>query len=111
MGSGTKFLESGCTLSYSGVLPGEQEGRLTAAANCRREGADCGLCVCTKQQLRLPGLLGVGGILEWLSPENFIVLLGYFNAHVGNDGVTWRGMIGRNELPNLNPSCVLFLEF
>ena len=29
----------------------------------------------------------------------------------GNDGLNWRGVIGRNGLSDMNPSSVLFLDF
>lgn len=39
------------------------------------------------------------------------VLLGDFNAHVGNNSDNWRGRIWWNDLPNLNPIVVFLLDF
>jgi len=51
----------------------------------------------------------LGNVLEAVPPGDSIVLQRDLN--VSNDGMTQRGMIGRNGLPDLNLSGVLFLDF
>ncbi len=58
--------------------------------------SNCCLCLCTKQQFRVLGLLGDP---ERSSKEDSIVLLGELNVYLGNNRDTWRGMIGRDWPP------------
>lgn len=72
---------------------------------------DCVFSQWLKKQCRVPRLLKVHRLLVAAPTGNAVVLLVDFNSHTGTNSETWRGVIGRNGLPDMGPTGVLWLGF
>ena len=56
-----------------------------------------------------PFLESLETVLESAPTGDSVIVLVYFNTHVGNDSNTWRDVIGRNGLPEPEPEwCSVF---
>uniref|UniRef100_A0AAV2LJD1 Endonuclease/exonuclease/phosphatase domain-containing protein n=1 Tax=Knipowitschia caucasica TaxID=637954 RepID=A0AAV2LJD1_KNICA len=132
----TATLTWGWTLHFSGVSRGERRRAGVAiliaphlsrhvlefspvnerVASLRLRVGDKSLIVVTaygpNSSAEYPTFLeSLGGVLDGAPPGDSVILLGDFNAHVVNASDTWRGVIGKNGPPDLNPSGVQLLDF
>ena len=135
-GSGTVELAEGWKLFYSGVDPTMSAqagvGLLISPrlAHCVVDWTPLGGRVCLlklKLQKRSvcilqvyapnmekqyqPFLDEVSDALQKLTASESVILLGDFNAHVGTDNMTWKGVIGKHGDPHTNKNGKDLLQF
>ena len=135
IGSGTKLMDRGYALPFSGVAQGVRCWAGVAFLTRPRLIAATLECIPVDERVAslhfraiewrtltvdyayapntsmgYPAFLQtLDGVLVGTPAGDSIVLEGDFNAHVGNDRDTWRSVIGRHGSPDLNPSDVLLL--
>lgn len=96
---------------YVAVYPGEQEGGVLLTSSSHSiDCYDIVYAYSLNTSSAYSAFLDLDGMLEDTPNGDFIVLLGDFNAKFGNDSDTWKDVMGRNGLPNLNLSRVLLLD-
>ena len=57
-------------------------------------------------KIEYPVFFGILGI----DPTGDSIILGDFNWHLGNNLETWRGVIGKTDLPDPKPSSVQLMD-
>jgi len=136
-GSGTVNLERGWTLYYSGVNVQERGragvGILTSPrlTPCVLEWIPEDERVCAirvrvsrdqivtfisvyapNNEADYPGFLDrIAQVMDRIPVNDSVVVLGDFNAHVGVDDLTWKGVIGRNGDAHTNKNGEMVLDF
>ena len=83
-------------------------------SDSQRQDPDPNPCLCLSSNSSLGYLAfleSLARVLESAPKGDSVLLQGIFSAHVGNDIVTWKGMIGRNSCSDLNLRGVLLMDF